>query len=79
MTPTIDPTDPRYFLQTSDEPYDRHQYVLSYNGEKELLFDDYEHLRSYWFEAVRNFSGCTVKVLDIKKNKKKSKSKGGFK
>ena len=47
MTPTIDPTDPRYFLQTSDEPYDRHQYVLSYNGEKELLFDDYDHLRKF--------------------------------
>ena len=47
MTPTIDPTDPRYFLQTSDEPYDRHQYVLSYNGEKELLFDDYDHLRKH--------------------------------
>tara|TARA_Y100000592_G_C5281004_1_gene226265 strand:- start:96 stop:323 length:228 start_codon:yes stop_codon:yes gene_type:complete len=75
MTPTIDPTDPRYFIQTSDAPYDRHEYVLSYNGEKELLFNDYEHLRAYWFEAVRNFSGCTVQVLDIKKKK----SKGGFK
>ena len=28
----IDPSDPLYFRQTSDEPYDRHHYKLEFNG-----------------------------------------------
>ncbi len=65
-----------YFEQTSNEPYDRHQYQLEFNG-KSIIFDDYDQLRSHWFECVRNWSDCTVTVLDRKKNKKKIN--GGFK
>jgi hypothetical protein len=78
MTPTIDPTDPRYFIQSSDKSYDRHEYLLSFSkGERQLVFQDYEQLRSYWFECARNWSDGVVQVLDIKKNKKEKKSQGG--
>ena len=71
------PSDPQYFTQTSDESYDRHYYRLEFNnGQNSLEFEDYEHLRAYWFESVRNWKNCTVTVLDYKQ---KSKSKKGFK
>jgi len=65
------------FLQTSDDPYDRHNYRLNVPGSNPLIVEDYEVLRAIWFEKVRNYTGCTVDVLDIKQKKKKSK--GGFK
>jgi hypothetical protein len=67
---------PEWFEQTSDEPYDRHQYQLECNGQS-IIFDDYDHLRAYWFESVRNWGNCKVNVLDRKQNKKKTN--GGFK
>jgi hypothetical protein len=70
------PQLPKWFAQTSDEPYDRHQYELQFNG-KSVIFDDYEQMRAYWFECVRNWGNCKVNVLDKKQIKKKTK--GGFK
>ena len=67
---------PARFEQTSEEPYDRHQYELQFNGQS-LIFDDYEHMRAYWFQCVRNWKDCKVNVLDKKQTKKKSN--GGFK
>jgi hypothetical protein len=69
-------TLPEWFAQTSDEPYDRHQYQLVCNGQS-IIFDDYDQMRAYWFQSARNYGGCKVNVLDIKQNKKKSN--GGFK
>tara|TARA_Y100000015_G_C2333694_1_gene62490 strand:- start:96 stop:305 length:210 start_codon:yes stop_codon:yes gene_type:complete len=67
-----------YFEQTSDEPYDRHSYELEFNsGKQSITFEDYEHLRAYWFECVRNWGDCKVNVLDRKQKKKKTN--GGFK
>jgi len=68
---------PDWFAQTSDEPYDRHQYLLEFNGGNTLTFDDYEQMRAYWFQSVRNWSDCKVTVLDKKQQNKKSH--GGFK
>ena len=67
---------PEWFEQTSDEPYDRHQYQLEWNGQS-IIFDDYDQLRAFWFQSVRNWSDAKVNVLDRKQNKKKSN--GGFK
>ena len=73
MTKLIKPTDPQYFTQTSDEPYDRHTYELVLPSGKILVFQDYEHLRSIWFEAARNWSGCVVNVLgDVNDDETKS-------
>ena len=67
---------PAWFEQTSDEPYDRHQYQLEFGGQS-IIFDDYDQLRAYWFQSVRNWKDAKVNVLDRKQNKKKSN--GGFK
>ena len=42
----IDPSDPLYFRQTSDEPYDRHHYKLELSNGDYVIFEDYEQLRS---------------------------------
>ena len=65
------------FTQTSDDPYDRHSYRLNVPGSNSVVIEDYELLRAIWFEKCRNFTGCTVDVLDKKQNKKKTN--GGFK
>ena len=67
----------KHFKQTSDGLYDRHDYRLNIPGSKSVIIEDYELLRSIWFEKARNYAGCTVDVLDKKQNKKKTN--GGFK
>tara|TARA_Y100000996_G_C22395869_1_gene591143 strand:- start:560 stop:799 length:240 start_codon:yes stop_codon:yes gene_type:complete len=72
----IKPEDPRYFTQTSNELYDRHHYQLVFgDGQKSIVFEDYEQLRAYWFQCVHKLRNCKVNVIEPKKAKKKS---GGF-
>ena len=66
-----------YFTQTSNGLYDRHKYKLNIPNRKSVILEDYETLRRVWFESIRNYTGCTVEVLDSKQNKKKNT--GGFK
>ena len=65
-----------WFEQTSNEPYDRHQYQLDFQG-KSIIFDDYDQMRAHWFNYIRNWGNATVTVLDRKQSKKKTN--GGFK
>jgi|TARA_B100001094_G_scaffold332476_1_gene404705 hypothetical protein len=71
MTQLIDPTDPRYFSETSDKSYDRHVYKLTIPGYKSVIIEDYEMLRALWFEQCRNYKGCTIDVLDVKPKRNK--------
>ena len=73
----IPKSDPQYFEQSSYELYDRHLYQLDFQEGKSLIFDDYEQLRVFWFEQIRNWHGCVVTVLD-KDAKKESGSTKGF-
>jgi hypothetical protein len=61
------------FKQTSDDPYDRHDYKLVFSDCKTLVFDNYEDLQLVWFQSPWQFLSH-VEVLD--KKKKKTKSKG---
>ena len=36
-----------------------------------IEFEDYEQLRSKWFQSIRNLKDCKVIVLDKKQKKKK--------
>jgi len=66
-----------YFTQTSDGLYDRHVYKLNVPNRGSVILEDYETLRRVWFESIRNYTGCTVEVMDSKQPKKKIN--GGFK
>ena len=71
------PELPKWFAQTSDEPYDRHQYRLVYSNKQSTIFDSWEELRYEWFSTPLQFKSH-VEVLD-KSNIKKKKTNGGFK
>ena len=64
MTQNIDPSDPRYFTQSSDGIYDRHQYKIVSNNGQSIVVDNWETVRSIWWD---NKFLSHVDVLDIKK------------
>ena len=72
----IRPNDPRYFTNTSSEPYDRHQYEFVYSNGQHFIFDSWEDVRSEWFNMPSQFKSH-INVLDIKQKKKKTTK--GFK
>ncbi len=72
----IPPSDSRYFTDTSDSSYDRHQYEFVYSNGQLKVFDSWEETRNEWFRNPPQFKSH-INVLDRKQNKKKSN--GGFK
>ena len=66
---------PEFFRQTSDEPYDRHNYRLIYSNNHSIIVESYEEVREQWFNTPAMFKSH-IEVLD---KKQKKKSKGGFK
>ena len=63
MTQLIKPDDPRYFQQTSDEPYDRHNYkVVLINGQS-VVVDAWDIAQSIWFQQPGQFLSH-IEVLD---------------
>ncbi len=60
------------FSQTSDQPYNRHNYKLYYTTGKTIVFDNYEDVQLTWFQTSPDFLSH-VEVLD---KEKPLKSKG---
>ena len=66
-----------WFEQTSDEPYDRHEYRFHFTNGDSKIFKSYLEAQSMWFNTPPLFKSH-IEVLDIS-NKKTKNSKGGFK
>ena len=66
-----------WFAQTSDEPYDRHQYRFVYSNDQSRIFDSWEQVQQEWFTTPALLASH-IEVLD-KPNIKKKKTNGGFK
>ncbi len=64
MTQNIDPSDPRYFTQSSDGMYDRHHYKIVSDDGQSIVVDNWETVRSIWWNSKYL---SHVDVLDIKK------------
>lgn len=64
------------FSQTSDAPYDRHNYEIVLKSDKKVFFDNWADAQGYWFvhAQIPDYLDC-VNVLDKKKTKS-TKSKG---
>ena len=43
------------FKQTSDKPYDRHQYKIKFDDGKSILFPDYETMQHFWFTNIASW------------------------
>ena len=70
MTKCIEPSDPRYFTVTSDEPYDRHDYKIIRKDGETMVVNSWELAREIWWNTP-SFSLSHIEVLDKKTNKKK--------
>lgn len=64
---------PEFFTQTSDVPYDRHQYKFIKANNESIIFDCWDQAQAAWFQTPPRFKSH-IEVLD-----KKTKTKGGFK
>ena len=65
------------FRQTSDVPYDRHNYEIVLKTGKTVFFDDWEDAQGYWFvhNQISDYLDF-INVLDKSKRKEKVKTKG---
>ena len=72
MTKLIEKNDPRYFSQTSNEPYDRHHYRIVYK-DRSAVVESGEEVQEYWWNNSRRFELPVIEVIDKPKTKKKSK------
>jgi len=63
MTKLIQPDDPQYFQQTSDEPYDRHNYKVVLSNGKSVVVDAWDIAQSIWFQNPAQFLSH-IEVLD---------------
>ena len=76
MTELIAKDDPRYFSQTSNEPYDRHHYRIVCQN-KSFVVESWDEVQEWWWNNCHLPSfNAVVHVLDKPKPKKQSK---GFK
>ena len=73
MTELIEKNDPRYFSQTSNEPYDRHHYKIV-SQTKTIVVESWDEVQEYWWNNCNSpwFEGTVIYVID----KPKTKSKG---
>jgi|TARA_B100002019_G_scaffold290284_1_gene307619 hypothetical protein len=58
------------FKQTSDIPYDRHEYKIKFDNGKAITFPDYESMQYFWFSNVASWGNkrnAVVEVVDINK------------
>ncbi len=74
----IQPNDPMYFTQTSNESYDRHFYRVVLTDGRSVMLEDYEQVRSVWFEYASKLLSH-VEVIDACQYDKESNSSKGFK
>lgn len=64
-----------YFTQTSDEPYDKHYYVLHMQDGTWTTWVDYEKLRDHWM--IHEGEGMAhVEVKGYPRPEPKAKPKG---
>ena len=65
------------FQQTSDVPYDRHNYEIALRTGKTVFFDDWADVQGYWFihNQIPDYLNF-ITVLDKKKGKELVKSRG---
>ena len=74
MVGKLDPEENvlQWFEQTSNEPYNRHDYKLVYTNGNTKVFEDHQEFMAAWFQYTKQLLSHG-EVLD-KKAKKKTKS-----
>ena len=73
MTKLIEKNDSRYFSQTSNKPYERHQYKIVHK-DRSIVVESWDEVQEWWWNNCHlpTFD-AVVHVIDKPKTKKKSK------
>ena len=73
MTELIAKEDPRYFSQTSDGSYDRHNYKIVVTEDWSFVVESWDEVQEYWWNNCNSpwFEGTVVHVIDKPKPKPK--------
>lgn len=60
-----------HFTATSDKLYDKHDYIVHLNDGRDFVFEDYEHMRSWWMAHSKQglLSHVTIQDVKVKQNK----------
>ena len=69
MTELIGKDDPRYFSQTSNEPYDRHHYKIVCKR-KSIVLESWDEVQEYWWNNIAFNPDMIVEVIDKPKKTK---------
>ena len=64
----IKKTDPQYFEQTSDKPYNRHNYKVIKSTGEHVVVESWEQAQSIWWNSPPHFLSH-IEVLDKKEAK----------
>ena len=64
----IQPSDLQYFKQTSNEPYDRHDYKVIKSTGEHVVVESWEEAQSIWWNSPPDFLSH-IEVLDKKEAK----------
>ena len=72
MTEFIVKDYPRFFSQTSNEPYDRHHYKMICKN-KSVVLKSWDEVQEYWWNNIAFNPDMIVEVID------KPKTTKGFK
>ena len=68
MVNLIERDYPQYFTQTSDKPYDRHNYRVIDSQGKFVIVDSWEEAHQIWWNTPSQFLSH-IEVLDKKEKK----------
>jgi hypothetical protein len=71
MTNLIEKNDPRYFSQTSDKLYDRHNYKIV-SSSKTFIVESWQEVQEWWWNNCNSLNFDAV-VHVVNKPRKKSK------
>ena len=58
----LDPSDPEYFTHYCEKSYDRHSYKIHFKNGKSVKVEDYETVKSLWWQWKDNVE--SVEVID---------------
>ena len=72
MTELIGKDDPRFFGQTCNKPYDRHDYKMICKN-KSVVLSSWDEVQEYWWNNIALNPDMIVEVID------KPKTTKGFK
>ena len=68
MTKLIEKNDPRYFSQTSDKLYDRHNYKIV-SSSKTFIVESWQEVQEWWWNNCNSLNFDAVDMLLINQEK----------